>query len=127
PTATAFEVFLDVGNTSIADGYQAEFDATEDGYRVTEPSWLIWQRIPQGASYQFGFIGSGVYAGVTPYLISVNGTRCDQVAPVVDLEVSQGLFTADGVLTLTATASDNVAVRKVVFEQDGAVIGEDTE
>lgn len=127
PTGTAFEVFLDVGNTSIADGYQAEFDATEDGYRVTEPSWLIWQRIPQGASYQFGFIGSGVYAGVTPYLISVNGTRCDQVAPVVDLEVSQGLFTADGVLTLTATASDNVAVRKVVFEQDGAVIGEDTE
>lgn len=127
PSATAFEVFLDVGNTSIADGWQAVFNESEGGYTVTEPSWLVWQRIPQGASYQFAFNGSGNYAGVTPYLISVNGTRCDEVAPVVDLEVSKKLFTANGTLKLTATASDDVAVRRVIFEQDGTVIGVDTE
>ncbi len=126
-TATDFEVFVDVGDTTISNGYLAEYEQAEDGYSVTAPSWLQYQKIPQGSKYQFQFNGSGNYQGLTGYIISVNGVTCDQVAPEISLSASSELFTEPDTLTLTADATDNVAVRKVVFEQDGEVIGEDAE
>lgn len=125
PTATDFEVLLDVGTSTVVNGYLADFEAVEDGYSVTAPSWLKWQQIRRGSRYEFQFIGSGVYQGVTGYVISVNGIQCDMVPPAVTLDAAPELVTSEGTLSLTATASDNVAVRKVVFEQDGEVIGVD--
>ncbi|HMA93833.1 MAG TPA: endo-1,4-beta-xylanase, partial [Polyangiaceae bacterium] len=63
---------------------------------------------------------------LAPYVISANNATCDQRTPSVTLTANSKFFTVDGALTLTANATDNVAVRKVVFLQDGAVIGEDT-
>ena len=42
------------------------------------------------------------------------------------LTTSGDFFTASGTLTLTAQATDDMAVAKVVFAQDGVVIGTDT-
>jgi endo-1,4-beta-xylanase len=122
---TAFTVLLDVGNTTISDGYQATFTAADDGYLVTEPSWLQYQKIPSGSGYRFAFVGQGQYQGHTPYLISVNGTRCDTTAPSVNLDKLPNFVTSTGSLVLSATASDDVAVRKVIFKRDGVVVGED--
>lgn len=126
-TGVDFEVLVDVGNTTIVDGYQAEYAEADGGYSVTAPSWLQWQKIRTNQRYRFAFIGQGTYDDVTPYVISINGERCDTVPPVVSLNVSQELFTSEGSLTLTAEARDNVAVRKVVFELNGEVLGEDWE
>lgn len=125
PVATTFSVLLDVGNTHISDGYQATFNATDNGYVVDAPSWLQYQKIAKGQAYRFGFIGQGQYQGHTGYVISVNGTRCDTVAPTVAFGAVPKFITEPGQLTLTAMATDNVAVRRVVFERDGVVIGED--
>ncbi|HTY28752.1 MAG TPA: endo-1,4-beta-xylanase, partial [Mycobacterium sp.] len=47
---------------------------------------------------------------------------CDNSAPTVSLTVSAALFTAEGTLTLTAAASDDLAVAKVELFQDGVLI-----
>lgn len=126
-TATDFEVLLDLGNSTLRNGYLADYTPVERGQLASAPRWLRWQTIPQGKSYQFGFIANGTYATVTPYLLSINDTACDTLDPSVDLSASSGLFTRAGTLTLTASATDDVSVRKVVFEEDGRVIGEDWE
>ncbi len=126
-TGTAFEVLLDLGGGQLTSGSLAEFQALEGGYRVTEPSWLKYQTIPQGGNYRFQFLGAGDYPAVQPYLISVNGEKCDTEAPSVALVASHDFITESATLALTATATDNVAVRKVVFTQDGEVIAVDTQ
>lgn len=125
PVATTFSVSIDVGDTSISNGYQATFTSTSDGYVVDAPSWLQYQKIPVGSAYRFGFIGQGNYQGHTGHILSINGTRCDTTAPVVSLGELPNFVTAAGDLVLTATASDDVAVRRVVFARDGVVLGED--
>jgi hypothetical protein len=72
-TGVAFEVLMDIGETTLANGWQAEYEVVEDGLVINEPSWLKWQQIPRGRSYQFGFIGQGAYAGAEAWVISVNG------------------------------------------------------
>lgn len=106
---------------------KVNFTKVDGGYFVNSPSRLNKKGIQEGRSYRFNFIGEGDYTGITPYVISINGNVCDAVAPEVSVSSSQSLLTSEGVLTLTADASDNVAVLKVVFEQDGVVIGEDSE
>jgi endo-1,4-beta-xylanase len=122
--ATTFSLLLDIGTTTLADGYQATFTPSEGGYRVQAPSWLQYQTIPVGGSYRFGFIGQGQYQGHAGYIRSVNGAACDVAPPSVELAELPGFLTSDGVLTLSASASDDVAVRKVVFARDGVVVGE---
>lgn len=125
-TATSFEVLLDTGGTAITDGSLAKYQPAEGGgYLANEPNWLQWQQIPPGASYRFHFNGEPDYAGMTPYLISINGKPCDREPPEISLSSSARYFTAAGTLTLTAEATDNTAVRKVVFARDGEVIAED--
>lgn len=125
PVATTFSVLLDVGNTHITDGYQATFRATPDGHIVDAPSWLQFQKIPVGSAYRFGFIAQGAYQGHTGYILRINGVQCDTTAPSVDLGALPAFVTSAGNLTLTATATDDVAVRRVVFARDGVVLGED--
>jgi len=124
--ATSFKVLLDVGNTSIRDGQQANYSPTENGYFVNSPSWLQNQKIAKGKEYRFGYIGTGIYSGATGYVISINGKNCDTETPSINLSANKTLFTGNANITLSAQASDNVAVRKVVFEVDGTVIGQVT-
>lgn len=123
--ATDFSLLVDVGNTTIASGALADYSPADGGYQVDAPSWLQWQKIPVGASYTAQFIGAGAFDGISAYVLSINGVSCDTQAPQVSLSASTGLVTSAGSLTLTAEASDDVAVRKVVFKQNGVEIGVD--
>lgn len=123
--ATDFSLLVDVGNTTIASGALAEYSPADGGYRVDAPSWLQWQKIQRGASYTAQFNGAGSFGGITAYVLSINGVSCDTVAPQVSLSASSAFVTSAGSVTLTAQASDDVAVRKVVFKQDGVEIGVD--
>ena len=125
--AKSFQILLDVGNTSIRNGYQAEYSATEGGYLINSPSYLQHQTIRSGKEYKFGYIGTGAYTGATGYVISINGKACDTDAPLISLSANKKLFTTSDNITLAAQASDNVAVRKVVFELNGQVIGQVTQ
>jgi len=126
PVATKFEVLMDIGESTLTAGHLAEYRPAEGGYLVSEPSWLQYQKIPKNASYRCQFLGAPQYAGVTPYLVSINGVRCDTTSPVVALTASSEFITSEQTLTLTAAASDDTVVRKVVFERDGQVIATDT-
>lgn len=124
---TGFSVFLDVGNTTIQNLYQAEYSQVEGGYLVTEPSWLQYQKIPQGQSYQFGFVGTGTFEDVVPYILTLNDQDCDESSPEVSLTAEPGLLTSAGDVQLVAAANDGVGIRKVVFSMDDEILGEDTE
>jgi GH35 family endo-1,4-beta-xylanase len=123
--ATDFSLLVDVGNTTIASGALADYSPADGGYQVDAPSWLQWQKIQRGASYTVQFNGAGTFTGITAYVLSINGQSCDTQAPQVSLSASTNLVTSAGNVTLTAQASDDVAVRKVVFQQDGVEIGVD--
>src|SRR6187431_1044392 len=124
--ATSFKILLDLGNTSIRNGNQADYSPTEGGYFVNSPSSLMHRKIDQGKEYRFDYIGTGAYTGATGYVISINGKNCDTETPVINLSANKKLFTSNTNITLSAQATDNVAVRKVVFEVDGKVIGQTT-
>lgn len=123
--ATDFEVLLDVGGTTITEGYLADYTQVENGYRVDAPHWLKHQKIRQGRSYKFHFKGAPQYEGVTPYLISINGVPCDLEPPEVSLSANQTFFTDETILTLTANASDNTGVRYVEFARNGEIVAKD--
>ncbi|HET9957012.1 MAG TPA: endo-1,4-beta-xylanase, partial [Polyangiaceae bacterium] len=125
--AKEYELLADVGGTKIGKCLLADCDAVEGGYTFTSPRLLKLLPIRRGASYPILFMSRDPYAGITPYVISINGVRCDSVAPQVNLSANRTFFTANGTLHLTATASDNVAVRKVAFLRDGQEIGVDTD
>lgn len=121
----AFDALVDVGSTTIKSSYDAVRTPVEHGYLFSEPKWLASQPIKAGKFHKFGFIGRGAFQGIKAYLNTLNDQACDAEAPVIDLAVSQDFFTSTGTLDLTAAVSDNVAVRKVTFYQDDAVIGVD--
>ncbi len=121
---TSFELFLDLDGGEIRNAEKAVFTEVEGGYSVTEPKKL--KKIKKGDEHDFQFQGKGDF-DITPYVISVNGVKCDPEAPTISLDASASFITSNETLTLTAIAADNVAVRKVVFLQDGQVIAEDGE
>jgi endo-1,4-beta-xylanase len=125
PPGAQFELLLDVGDATIRQVAQADFTTTEDGVLITAPSRFQKHPLAPGKNFTFNIIGEGTYSGTTPYLLSVNGIPCDDTAPTISLSGSQTLFTNNGTLTLTAAASDDVDVRKVVFLRNGEVIAED--
>jgi len=63
-------------------------------------------------------IDGGVVVGV-----DAGGYDTGASSPAVSLDISGNLFTSAGTLTLTANATDDVALTQVVFSQDGAPIG----
>jgi len=127
PKARSFEVFADLGGAGIRRRcLLADCDPVDGGYSFTEPLLVRLLGIGQGQTLPILYGSPDPYAGVTPYVISINGTKCDAVAPQVSLTANKTLVTASGVVQLSATASDNVAVRKVVFKRDGVDIGVDS-
>ena len=125
--ATEFEILADLGGATVRRCLHAECEATDGGYLISEPSHFSRSGIKPGHRYVVGFRSPDQYAGLTPYIISVNGQKCDADAPEITLEANGTFFTAEGTLSLTATATDNVAVLKVVFERDGVAVATDTE
>ncbi|MGE5785422.1 MAG: endo-1,4-beta-xylanase [Myxococcales bacterium] len=122
---TEFEVFADLHGVTPRRCLRAECEAVEGGYLFTAPNRLQHAGIRRGHSYTIDFMSLDPSEDVTPYVVSINGVKCDQVAPTVSLEASGSFYTASGTLTLTATATDNVAVKKVVFLRDGQAIATD--
>lgn len=127
-SASEFEILLDTGDTNLQWVLKADYEPAPNGddYWITEPKWWgDWKDIDPGQSYRFRFRATPALDYVAPYLISINGMPCDTTPPVVGLSSNSSFFTAESTLTLTADASDDAAVMKVVFERDGEVIGED--
>ncbi|HEY5960901.1 MAG TPA: endo-1,4-beta-xylanase, partial [Polyangiaceae bacterium] len=124
--ATEFELFADLGGAKVDACLLAESEPAEGGYLFSAPRSLERHGIRQGKSHEILFMSRDDYAGLKPYLLSVNGVACDPTPPTVNLESSGKLFTSSATLKLTATAADNVAVKKVVFLRDGVAIASDT-
>ncbi len=123
--AASFELFLDLGESQLRRGWLGTYQYNDAGYSVLSPSWLSYSPLKKGRSFHLGFLGQGSFDGIKPYVISVNGEACDTVSPEISLSSNKSLFTSEGSLTISADASDNVAVKKVVFKNRGEVVGED--
>ena len=126
PKATDFKVFADLHGATPSKCLLSECEEAEGGYMFTPPKWFKLIGLGRGQTYPIAYMSRDPYTDVTPYVISINGVVCDQVPPTVSLDASGNFFTAAGKLTLTATASDNVAVKKVVFMRDGQAVATDT-
>jgi endo-1,4-beta-xylanase len=125
--ARDFEILLDTGDARIVRGSGADFEEVAGSYSATAPHSLRHNRIRRGESHKLHFKARGRYDGLHSYLISINGERCDTSNPSVDLVASDDFFTGPGTLTLTADAADDMSVSRVVFTDDGVVVGEDHE
>ncbi|HKO47109.1 MAG TPA: endo-1,4-beta-xylanase [Polyangiaceae bacterium] len=127
PKARSFEIFADLGGATIKRRcLLADCEAVEGGYSFTEPVFVRMAGLKQGHTLPIMYGSPDPYSTVTPYVISVNDIKCDPIPPQISLSASKTLVTASGTLQLTALASDNIAVRKVVFKRDGVDIGVDT-
>ena len=127
PKAKDFEIFADLGGAGIRRRCLfADCTAVDGGYSFTEPMVVRVLGIAQGQTLPILYGSPDAYSSVTPYVISINGQKCDAIPPQVSLSASKTLITSSGTLQLSAQASDNVAVRKVVFKRDGVEIGVDT-
>ena len=127
PRAKDFEVFADLGGAGIRRRCLfADCSAVDGGYSFTEPMLVRVLGIARGQTLPILYGSPDAYSSVTPYVISINGQKCDVVPPQVSLSASKTLITSGGTWQLSAVASDNVAVRKVVFKRDGVDIGVDT-
>lgn len=125
PTATDFELFLDVGGGKMSMCLLADCDKADGGYRITPPGRGNHFKLKRGHTLPIAFMSRDPYTGIAPYIISVNGVRCDAAAPTVALSANDTFFTEAGLLSLSATAADNAGVSKVVFLRDGAAISMD--
>ena len=127
--ATAFEVLLNTGGTDLQWVVRAEVESADDGnFWISQPdNWNDKKAIDQGKSYTFRYRTESATTVPVPYLVSVNGMPCDMASPEVTLSASQSYITSASELLLSANASDDSTVMKVVFERNGETIGVDSE
>ncbi len=121
-----FTVLVRAGEATLVRVARGTFERVEGGYLLSPVECIASHPLDQGDAYEFELAFEGKYTELTPIILSNNGTHCDQEAPAIQLTTSGSFFTSDGTLRLTAEASDNVAVGKVVFSQDGVELGVDT-
>ncbi|HYP89722.1 MAG TPA: endo-1,4-beta-xylanase [Polyangiaceae bacterium] len=136
--STGFKVLVRAGAATLAKVGHGTFQAVEGGYLLssvsrdeTEDDCSVDDETPDpdvlaGRAYRFHLKLEGNYSSLLANIIASSGVTCDQTAPSLQLTTSGDFFTSNGTLNLTATASDDVNVAKVVFAQDGVVIGTDT-
>lgn len=125
-TSKDFAVLVDVGTARIIHVAGGTAEAVEGGYLLRPKRSLKHRRLDPGETYKFHLSLRGRYTELTAHMMSNNAVMCDQTAPSVALTASDDFFAADGTLTLSAEATDDVAIHKVVFLQDDEVIGSDT-
>jgi GH35 family endo-1,4-beta-xylanase len=121
-TSAAFSLLVDAGAAQLVHVANGTFQPVEFGYLVSPLASLANSQLNQGQTYTFELKFSGAYTQLNANILTNDGTTCDQTAPTISLSASGTLFTSNGTLTLSAQASDDVAVGKVVFAQDGAPI-----
>lgn len=88
-------------------------DLLADGDSASDPDVLA------GRAYRFHLSFEGPYTQLSANILTSGGVKCDQSAPTLKLTTSGDFFTSNGTLALSAQATDNVGVAKVVFTQDG--------
>ena len=133
--ATAFTVLVNAGAANLVKVGHGTFQTTENGYLLssvagaeTADDLAVDDETPDpdvlaGRAYRFHLKFEGTYSQFVANIITTSGVACDQTAPTVQLSTSGDLFTSSGTLALTATASDDSAVAKVVFARDGVELG----
>jgi endoglucanase len=136
---TSFEVVFRLGGGASVSGtpWNGDISAPDGtGARAaTQPSWLQFNPVAAGQTWEVGFPGSGVFAGSTIVSVRINGQPItigggggggDTTPPTVALSASSATVTTAGTLNLTATANDNVGVSGVDFRDGTTVIGTDS-
>jgi hypothetical protein len=86
-------------------------------------------RVPHGSTHTIRAVASDSYSGSPPSLVQVtvdSGGAADVYPPVVQMTAPANDAVVTGVVTISASASDNVGVTKVQFLANGGVIGEDS-
>ena len=134
-----FAVLINAGSAELVKVAHGTFRKVENGYLLStvtpdddcrdeelDDSPDDDADVTLGKKYRFGLKFSGPYTQISALIIAANGSNCDQTAPAVNLAASGNFYTSNGTVTLSASASDNVAVAKVVFSQDDVPIGSDT-
>lgn len=124
-TSQAFSLLVQADQAQLVNVAHGSFQATDGGYLVLAAESLADSKLDPGQTYTFELKFSGEYTSVTPIVMTSNGSYCDQRAPEVTLTQSKNFFATPGTLSLSAVATDNAAVAKVVFLQDGTPIGTD--
>ncbi|HYQ16597.1 MAG TPA: endo-1,4-beta-xylanase [Polyangiaceae bacterium] len=136
--STGFKVLVRAGAATLAKVGHGTFQAVEGGYLLSSVSrdendddCSVDDETPDpdvlaGKAYRFHLKFDGAYSSLVANIIASSGVTCDQTAPSLQLTASGDFFTSNGTLNLTATASDDVNVSKVVFARDGVTIATDT-
>jgi endo-1,4-beta-xylanase len=133
--SSGFTVLVSAGGANLVKVGHGTFQAVDGGYLLsavsgaeTADDLAVDDETPDpdvlaGKAYRFHLKFEGTYTELVANIISSSGTTCDQTAPSVELATSGDFFTSNAALTLTANASDDVGVSKVVFSQDGVPLG----
>ncbi len=133
--ATSFSVLVQSGAAKLEKVGHGTFRSTENGYLLstvnapeTAADRAVDDEAPDpdvlaGKAYRFHLKFEGDYTELLANIVTNSGVTCDQTAPSVQLTTNGDFFTANGQLTLSASAMDDTAVAKVVFAQDGTELG----
>lgn len=121
------------GNASISGApWGAGGSATlANGTWTILPNSWGGNNVPANGSVTVTYGGTGIFSGVNT--CTVNGYSCsgstqpgDTTPPTVSLSATPTSLTSAGSVSLSATASDNVAVTKVEFHRNGSLLSLDT-
>jgi hypothetical protein len=131
---TSFEVVFKMGSATVSgtpwNGNISAPDAS--GNRTaTNPTWLQYQPIKTGQTWDVGFNGAGAFTSSTIVSVKINGQAISigsntDNPPVVSLASSATSVTTASSITLTATASDDKGVSKVEFYEGSTLLFSDT-
>jgi cellulose 1,4-beta-cellobiosidase len=121
----------------IQNGWPVSFSQPANSAQVTVASNADWNKsIGSGGNFTVGFNGTHSGTNNNPTSFTLNGTTCnggtnppgDTTPPSVSLtSPTSGQQIASGAsVTMSATASDNVAVSRVEFRVDGVLVNTDT-
>ena len=130
---TSFEVVFSMGSATVTGTpWNGNITGPVSGnYTATGPSWLQYQPIGTGKTWDVGFNGSGTFTSSTIVSVKING----QVIPIggptdnpptVSLASSATTVTTASTVTLTATAADDVGVSRVEFYEGTTLLATDT-
>lgn len=120
-TASDFRILVRAGAAQLFQMDEGTFQVVEGGYLLSPGT----SQLKSGKAYSFVLTFSGAYTGIAANVLSNAGVQCDNTPPAVTLTTSAKFLSRAGSLTLKANPTDNVEVAKVVFSQDGVVMGED--
>jgi cellulose 1,4-beta-cellobiosidase len=120
----------------LQNGWPVSFTQPAGSAQMTVASNASWNAsIPSGQSFTAGFNGTFTGTNNSPIAFTLNGTACNggttppaNTPPTVSLSspTSGQQFNNGVAVPLAATASDNVAVSRVEFRVDGALVSTDT-